>query len=583
MPGRVLAAFLGSLILGLVACPATAQVEITTVIRDAGQTPPRDGRPPAATVGTATLRGRITAADNGQPLRKAQVTMQPLGLPGAGPQPVSTFRTMTTDGNGRYEFKEVVAGRYNVSAQKGSYVNRPYGQERPNDPARPVDVRDGQTIEKIDIALVRGGVITGRVLDEFGEPASEVTVSAMRNITAGGTRRMVNVGRPSTTNDIGEFRLYGLPPGDYYVSASSRNNNGSPYQDDSRNGYAPTYYPGTADVGSAQKLAIAAGQIVNDITLPLLVIRTARITGTAVDSRGTPIRGSVQAISMAMLGGPLAFNNGQIRPDGSFTIAGLVPNDYALQASTQTGLDAQEPEFAAADVTITGDGDVTGVRLVGAKASSLTGRVVIRTGSSRALKLSGLRVSLQPAPVNGITFSTGPQPLPASVGDDGSFQVKTRAGAMRIFFQQGLTAPWTISAVRVRGTDVIDTSVEVRPGEDLADVEVELTDRVTEVSGLLINGRSEPVKGAWVVLFSRDRERWKAPTRYVRAGRADADGRYKVTGLPPGEYLAWSTETDEPGTLSDPDLLDRIETRATALTLREAEPKTIDLRLGTKP
>src|SRR4029079_18654873 len=97
--------------------------------------------------------------------------------------------------------------------------------------------------ERLDFALPRGGVITGRVLDEFGDPVSDVQVAALRPQTVGGSRRLVNMGRPGTTNDIGEFRLFGLPPGDYFVSATFRNQFGPFAESDDRSGYAPTYYP----------------------------------------------------------------------------------------------------------------------------------------------------------------------------------------------------------------------------------------------------------------------------------------------------------------------------------------------------
>ena len=117
-----------------------------------------------------------------------------------------------------------------------------------------IDVLDGQTVEKIDFSLPRGGVITGRILDEFGDPVADVQVGAMRSMYTGGARRLVPAGRMGTTNDIGEFRLASLPPGDYYVSATFRNFNVSPQQEtNDRGGYAPTYYPGTArPVGRAE-------------------------------------------------------------------------------------------------------------------------------------------------------------------------------------------------------------------------------------------------------------------------------------------------------------------------------------------
>ena len=132
----------------------------------------------------------------------------------------------TTDGDGKYEFKELPAGRYNVFASKGSYVGLSYGQQRPFEPGKPLEILEAQTVEKVDFALPRGGVITGRIVDEFGEPLADAQVSAQRYQNIAGRRRLVPAGRPAQTNDIGEFRLFAIPPGQYYLSATLRGMDG---------------------------------------------------------------------------------------------------------------------------------------------------------------------------------------------------------------------------------------------------------------------------------------------------------------------------------------------------------------------
>jgi hypothetical protein len=582
---RLLIAILGSLAFG----SGSSQAQQTGVVINSGtgavtaltfpasQEPgaARDRQAPTAP-GTATLRGRVYAADSGQPLRRAQVRITSTG-PSANGQPPEN-RLTTTDMNGGYEFAAVRAGRYNLNAQKGSYIGLQWGQQRPNEPGKPIDVLDAQTIEKLDFALPRGAVITGRILDEFGEPVSDAQVAAMRPQNVGGTRRLVNAGRPSTTNDIGEFRLFALPPGEYYVSATLRNLNPLAETDD-RSGYAPTYYPATADVSAAQKLPVAIGQTISDITLSLLPTRTSRVTGTAVDSQNRPLRGVVQAVMRStMLGGPFGISPGQIRPDGSFTINGLTPGDYTLEVSPQGGPGGfSDPEYASTDVTV-GGGDVNGIRLVAAKPSAVAGRIVIGSGDGKSLSASTIRIAVTPVPTGGIFF--GPFPQPAAINDDWTFQAKARPGLMRIS-AQGLQAPWNVKAVRYRGTDVSDTGFEVKPNEDLNDIEIELTNRTTEISGTVTNTRGEAVKDYWAILFSRDRDKWKPPSRSVRISRPDQDGRFKVIGLPPGEYLALADNAIDPSDATDPDFLDRIQIRATRFSLGEGETKALDLKLSS--
>jgi len=540
-----------------------------------GQVPPRDAQQPAKP-GTATLRGRVIAGDLGQPLRRAQVRLQSTGpfTPGQPPD----NRLVTTDATGRYEFKEVRAGRYTVTASKaGPYLNMAYGQQRATDPAKPIDVLEGQTVERIDFALPLGGVITGRILDEFGDAVADVQVAAVRNMYAGGARRLLPSGRSATTNDIGEFRIFALPAGDYYVSATLRNAINPQQETDDRTGYAPTYYPGTTELAGAQKLTVAAGQTLSGITLSLLPIQTARVSGTAFNSRGEPIRGLVVATPRGGLqpAGP-GFQPGQVRPDGSFTVLGLTPGDYWLQLQGQIS-NGPDAEYASAEITIAGT-DVNNVRIVSAKPSTMTGRITFASGDPSSLKPSTIRVGAQPATAAGFM---GPVPPPVAVHDDWSFQSTVRPGMMRLFLPLP-SSSWLVKAIRYRGADIIDTGLEVRPNEDVTGIEIELTDRISNVSGVVTNGRGDVVKDYWTVVFARDRDKWTPPSRYIRAVRGDQDGRFKMTGLPAGDYLALALETLEPGESNDPEVLDRmLRSRPVSFSIGEGETKALELKLSS--
>ena len=128
-----------------------------------------------------------------------------------------------TDNQGRYEFKDLPAGRFGVSVSKSGYVTMQYGQNRPFEPGKPIELADAQVLEKADVALPRGGVLAGRVIDESGEAVADADVTAMRMQFQNGTRHLVQTGRNAMTNDLGQFRIYGLPPGDYFVSATLHN------------------------------------------------------------------------------------------------------------------------------------------------------------------------------------------------------------------------------------------------------------------------------------------------------------------------------------------------------------------------
>ena len=128
---------------------------------------------------------------------------------------------------------------------------------------------------------------------------------------------------------------------------------------------------------------------------------------------------------------------------------------------------------------------------------------------------------------------------------DGTFELKSGPGKMRINVFG--TAGWTIRSVRLNGTDITDAGIEFKAGEDIAGLEVEMTNKVTAISGLVTNARGEPVKEYSAIAFAQDREKWKMSGRYQGMGRPDQDGRFKINALPPGDYYIVALDKIDPG------------------------------------
>ena len=541
-----------------------AQQPATTV---AG--PPRELVPTRP--GTATIRGRVLAADTGLPLRKVQVRLSSTGED-RSPARFENQLT-TTDASGRYEFGELPAGRYNLTAMKGGYVSFEYGQRRPAESGKPIEVRADQTLEKIDFALPRGAVITGHVLDEFGEPSANVYVAPMRyHFDERGRRRLIPAGG-ATTNDLGEFRIFALAPGDYYLSATYPGEFGD---SNDRAAYAPIYYPGTPEVDLAERLTVASGQTVTDLSLTLLPVRTVRVSGTAVDSEGRPMPGFLVIEPSRSKVADMNQRMALVQPDGSFTAGGLTAGEYRLLVRAEPMLGSTEQATASAVITVGGD-DVTGVRLVAGKPSIATGKVVI--GDARAAQ------SLRPSafhvvtiPDEEMTGALSHDDAQTPVNDDWSFRVTLPPGRTRLHVFG--TPGWNVKAVRSGGIDISDVGLDVKASEDLTNIEIELTNRVTETTGLVTDERGEPVRDYAVVIFARDRQKWGSPSRWVRTARSDQDGRFKIGGLPPGEYFAYAVDFIEE---HDPEFLDRIETLATRFALGEGETQMLKLKLHTTP
>jgi len=524
----------------------------------AGQPPSGQSNAAPPPPGTSTLKGHVVAADSGQPLRKAQVRIT------AGE--IRENRVATTDADGLFEFKELRAGRYFLTASKGGFVNNAYGQLRPTDAAKPLTILDNQHVEKLDFSLARGGVVAGRILDEFGEPMSEVQVAAQQYQTIQGQRRLVPSGRQAQTNDIGEFRLFGVPPGQYYLSATWRQIN--PMNSDDKTAYAPIYFPGTDNPAQAQRITVGAGEEKSEIVMTLRPVRATRVSGTVTGSDGKPMAGSVMVSST----GGFGFNMvgaGPIRPDGTFSVSGIAPGEYMLRA--QSFGPGRDPESATMTITATGD-DITDVSLVASKPSSATGRIVMDPGAAAALP-QGLMLFPSPIDTSAIGMGAGG---PTRLADDGTFEMKSAPGRVRIMVGG---SGWTLRSVRLNGADVTDTGIEFKANQDISGLEIEITNKVTTVTGLVTNARGETAKEYTAIAFAQDRDKWKIQGRYQSLGRPDQDGRFKMSGLAPSDYYVVALEKLDPGQITDPEFLDAIRIRATPITIREGETRTIDLKI----
>ena len=192
--------------------------------------PSDTGEQPA---GTAVIRGRVLTADTGTPVRRARVR--------AALANNRNTRLVTTDEQGNFEFRDLAGGRWDVTASKAGFLTMRFGQRRSFEAGRPIEIADAEIMERVNFLLPRGSAINGRLLDEFGDPVARARVQALRYQLVQGTRRLTPIGQATQSDDRGVFRLYGLMPGEYYVSALLR----APQVDepDDATGYAPTYLP----------------------------------------------------------------------------------------------------------------------------------------------------------------------------------------------------------------------------------------------------------------------------------------------------------------------------------------------------
>ena len=460
--------------------------------------------------------------------------------------------------------------------------------------------------------MPRGSAISGRLVDEFGDPVSDAVVNAMRSVWSGGKRRLQPTGRTAMTNDLGQFRLYGLSPGDYDVNASSSAGvdmmgmefamaamaggaaKAGPTGSNPNSGYAPTYFPGTANGAEAQKITLTVGQEAQNTDFALLPVKLAKITGTIISSEGKPVEGSMinamprnaegAGMMMMMMGG-----NARSDKNGNFTIVNVAPGDYTLQSRTLQimtsgngdnmmftarvgGESGAEAETGSLPITVTGE-DLSNVVIVTSKGATASGRLTFDGGSAPS-PLTNIRVSavaLDAEPMMGFGG-------PGSVKADGTFEIRGLNGS-RIIRAGNLPAGWMLKSVRVNGNDITDSGMDFKSGEAVTGIDVTLTSKLTEVNGSVKDG-SQQLKDYTVVVFADEPQKWAlANSRYVSGTRPDQEGRFQIKNLPPGGYYAIAVDYLAQGEWFDPDVLERLKSKAASFSIEEGQTKTLSLTL----
>jgi hypothetical protein len=496
--------------------------------------------------GNGAIVGRVFDAATNTPIRSAQIQGTNNEL----------FVDALSDDEGRFQLTNLPQGEWRVTVAKGGYFTWQPGQRRPFDPPPPIRLARGQRVST-DVHLTRGGVITGRVSDDTGEPLAGLRVRVYRAKMVKGYRRLEDVGAADQTDDTGAYRIFGLPPGDYYVAASFRT---APVDSVIQTTYSPTYYPGTGELAQAQRIRVDLGTESTAI-FPLLPVRSVNVSGSVLTSSGAPANAFLNLVSdAAEFGTPLGFG-GVTQPDGTFTIPDVPPGRYTLNAS----LRGDGPsESGSVPVTVLND-DVPGNTIVTGRPARMKGRFVADAGVVAAVP-NALLVATA-ARSGGTVLASG---------SGKTFELDDLSEPFTLHVES-LPDGWGVKSIVVNGMDVIDAKVELAANQD-AEVQVVLTNRLTRITGS-VSADGQPVKGE-VIVFPADSAKWSYPSRFVRTVSADEQGRFRINGLPSSErYLAVATDYLEDGEHYDPEFLERMRSSAVEFSLGDVESLAMDLKV----
>lgn len=618
--------------LWLVAGAAAGTIPGTRAGQGAGRDAPSPAQGPAgttATTGTGVIAGTILSGDTGRVLRRVRVSL-------TNSETNANLGTVATDLQGRFSFTKLPVGSFTLKAAKTGYLDITYGQKTLGSgrPGTSIQLAEGQKVDTVSLKMPRGGVISGTVVDEAGDPAYGVPMRAMKYVMRNGVRELTAVATGATTDDRGQYRIPGLVPGEYIVCAAPRDEfvtaaalyeslqarlqdiraaqaargtvdpnmtnavSMGPRPDDPKEAYVTLCFPGTTQMSAAATITAGIGEERAGHDLQLQLLPIAMISGTVTWSGGQlPIAGSsggttadaqVHLVDQAAPNNPSGPRVVHIKADGRFSFANVAPGQYTLAAHADVpapqaapGVAGQRPPapgmtplWASIDVNVAGQ-PIADLTLSMAHGMTVSGRVAVE--GTPPVDISRLRLTAIPAsPMYG-EFS-----IPAATVDaDGRFTIPgVVPGRYRIGSASGTPAGAVIKSSMFGGVDTLDFPIEVKADEHLTGGVLTAIPRFAEIAGQLQNTSSQPATGFTVIVFSAEPRYWTPASRRIQSARPATDGRFSLRNLPAGEYRLAAVTDVESGQWFDPAFLRELMGNAITVTLSEGERKDQALRVA---
>lgn len=560
-------------------------------------------------VPAASIEGIVLRADSTDPVAKAQVLLTRQispPAPGANPAtpvtPLPPVPPVITDASGKFSFKDLEPGTYRLAVTKNGFVRSEYGARTTGSTGAPINLPAGQSMKDISFRLVATAAVSGRVRTSSGEPGAAMNVQLMRaayNVQGQRTFQAVSSGR---TDDRGEYRLFWVTPGRYYVSVGGSGSTiltssdgasvlflSTGVADASSTNVAAVYYPGTTDPLRASTIEISSGGELPSIDIILPEQQVYRVRGRVVDtSTGLPPR----TASISVIPRDSAFSglSSNIPPNyngttGTFDMRNVPPGAYWLRAqateSTATALitpNAVGRTVSEALSMATGArtaaqrqldvaGDMEGVVLELGPGISISGSLRVEGAALPATP--GPRVALRPTNPNGLASPL----LPINV--DGTFTLtNVMAGEYRVTVL-GMPADYYVKEARMEQTDVLNDSWVIT-GPVRGTLNVVVSSAAGQVEGTVTDSRLQGVSAlATVLIPDQHRDR----TDLLRTAVTDQSGKFTMRGISPGAYKLFAWEALEPNAYFDPQILRQYEEQGKAVRVTEGGKITAEVKM----
>jgi 5-hydroxyisourate hydrolase-like protein (transthyretin family) len=550
-----------------------------TVLRE-GTTEPVSGakvtvtRVNASTGATLPTAGTITTyLINASPNVTLPNAPPPGGAPAAPPQPLP-IPSVTTDRSGKFVVPDLEDGAYRVVVTLNGYVKQEYGQRAFTGQGTTLTLARGEVLKDLVVRITRAGNVNGRVTDDTGQPAPGVPLQLIKvTYNQAGLRTFQQAGQ-ARTNDRGEYRLYWITPGRYYLAAgtppgppSGTGPGGGPTPNDTSDTYVFMYYPGTTDLTRATPVEVKAG---SELAMDFLAARQQlyKISGRIVGA-GNTAGPSAVGISLAfqtMTGGSAFFQMSQTydAATGNFEMRNIVPGSYALQANAGTATARTPVEVV--------NGDVTNLILTLSGGVNIAGKVQVEGGGP--MPSAPVRVQLRPF-VKGVSHFVGFSPAGQANAADGTFGIeRVLAGEYRATVQPG--AGHYVKELRFDRSDALNSPIELAESASPPLIEVLLSKNVAQIDGVVTDDKGQSVQGVQAVLIpERNRER----TELFKSATTDQAGRFNMRDVAPGDYKLFAWEALDNFGYFDPELLRRSDALGKAVRVDESARLNVDIRV----